>query len=419
VLPQYDTSTPHVAVDSVFLRLLPALGHTVHVIRPAPGVRGLEAADGPSGRVFTFPYEPSGVRHTYIARLRRRRRFVGDALKALSAEPIDAVIVRNDFVDAGTASRFAVARRIPFAFQYTSPEPEFLIKGPRNRVEMSRGYFVARGLFDRTMRHRTCRRADAVLAISARMRRYLIDRDGLSGDRIFVLPMGIGSNPEPTEAQVDAARRAIGGTWRHTLVYSGVIDALRQPEFMLDVLARVRTQGVDAGLVVLTRQQDARRRAFEAAAAARGLPVRILGPLHHEEVSAYVRCGDLLLCPVPDRIEFAMMSPTKSLEALGVGVPVVGSVEVDEHRRILEEGGGGLAVPFHVEAFAGAVVALVGDPDRRRRMGGTGRQFVRRFRTYPRLARYLESVLLALVDRRPPGAIPHDPDDLPWDKPTD
>jgi glycosyltransferase involved in cell wall biosynthesis len=146
--------------------------------------------------------------------------------------------------------------------------------------------------------------------------------------------------------------------------------------------------------------------------------VKIVGPLHHDQVSAYVRCGDLLLCPVPGRIEFAMMSPTKSLEALGAGVPVVGSIEVDEHRRILEEGGGGLAVPFRVDAFADAVVALLGDPDKRQRMAEAGRRFVRRFRTYPRLARYLESVLLALADRRPPAAIPHDPDDLPWDDAT-
>ena len=49
-----------------------------------------------------------------------------------------------------------------------------------------------------------------------------------------------------------------------TLVYSGVIDPVRRPEWMLDVFDRVRGRVPDAAFLVITYQQDDRRRAFEA-----------------------------------------------------------------------------------------------------------------------------------------------------------
>lgn len=413
LLPRYDNGTPHVVVDTVFGQLLPGFGHTIHMVRPARGLRSVEEQRpmNGAGRLIAFPPDDPGSDLMFFARARRKRRFIEQALQALSAEPVDAVIVRDDLVGAAAAARFASVRRVPFVFQLSSPEAEFRINGARNRFQVRRLPDVARGWMDLATRRAVCRRADVVLAISAAMRRHLIARDGIPAERVFVLPMGIGSSPEPTTAAIAEARSTLAFSWGPTIAYSGVIDQLRQPAFMLDVLEMVRRRVRDAGLLVITYQQDQRRQAFEAEAQARGLPVKVVGPLHHSNVSAYLRCADVALCPIPPRLEYAISSPTKSLEALGAGVAVVGSMEVEEHQRILVQSGGGLAVPFRVEPFADAIVSLLDDPVRRTRMADAGRRFVRQFRTYPRLTRYLESILAATMERDALASIPHDPDE--------
>jgi glycosyltransferase involved in cell wall biosynthesis len=413
ILPEYDTATPHVLVDTVFTRAIPELGHTVHMVRPAPGLTHVaeQRAVHGAGRLITFPAEPPGSRLQFFARRRRHRRFVAQALQQLSAEPVDAIIVRNDLVGAAVAARFAAARRAPFVFQVSSPEAEFRINGQHSRFEFGRLLHVARGSMDLAARRRLCRRADAVLAISATMRRHLIERDGIPAGRVFAFPMGLGSNADPGAAAVEEARAELALPWGPTIAYSGVLDPIRQPAFMLDVLELVRRRVRNAGLLVITYQQDQRRRTFESDASARGLPVRVVGPIHHSKVSAYVRCADVMLCPVPPRFEFAMMSPTKSIEALGAGVAVVGSSEVEEHRRMLVQGGGGIAVPFRAESFADALVSLLINPGERQRMAVAGRRWALQFRTYARLTRYLESILVAVIEGDQLASGPHDPDE--------
>lgn len=64
ILPEYDTATPHVLVDTVFTRAIPELGHTVHMVRPAPGLTHVaeQRAVHGAGRLITFPAEPPGSR---------------------------------------------------------------------------------------------------------------------------------------------------------------------------------------------------------------------------------------------------------------------------------------------------------------------------------------------------------------------
>jgi len=413
--PEYDTDTPHVMIDTVLGRLLPARRHVVDMIRPIRGLTVVEerASAIPPGRLVGIPV-PVAVSHlTYRLRERRHRRAVERALALFESERVDAVLVRNDVIAARTAARFAASRRVPFVFQMSSPEAEFRINGPANRFALRRLPHIARGHAILRARRRICHRADAVLAISSAMRRYLIERDRLDPDRVFAFPMGAGSNANPTDEEVAAARTALALRWRWTIAYTGVIDAHRQPDFMLDVLEAVRRTLPDTGLLVITYQQDARRDAFEATARRRGLPVRVVGPLHHSKVAAYLRCADVMICPVPPRLEFAMMSPTKTLEALATGVPVVGSIEVEEHRQLLGEAGGGVTAPFDADAFARAVDGLLRDPVERARRGAAGRAWVRRHREYGLLASYLERILEAVVSRRSLREVPHTPEDMP------
>lgn len=411
VFPEYAVEKPHVVVDTVYTGLLPARGHSVTAIRPARSVSKLECGAAPwgAGELITFPDEPFGSAISNIPRATRRARWLRRTTEQLSFSRVDVVLVRNDLQSALLVSRLSRRLGIPFLFQISSPDAEFRTNASEP-AGLGGYYSRMRGRIDRHLRRRVCHDSTAVLAISAEMRRYLAEADGIAADKIFSFPMGIGSAPVPGAEKVLEIRRRLALPVGSTMVYSGVVDSVRSPGIMLDILEKVRAVVPDAALLLLTYQQDERRVAFEAEARSRGLPVTIIGPLHHSEVSCHLACADVVLSPYPPRIEHFMCSPTKSIEGMALGLPVVGNEEVVEHVRLLREAGGGLAVPYDPDAFARAIVFLMQNPKEGHRIGEAGRKWATAHRSYERLTRYLESILLAAVEKRPLADLLHDPD---------
>ena len=397
IFPEYPYPTNHVFVESVYERLLPQCGHTVHMIRPAHNIVDLDVRLSPwgSGSLVLFPCKSPGGALENLVRNFRRKRWLSRAIETLAHFPLDGVVVRNDLLTAQAALAFARRRGIPFIFQVSSPDAEFRMRGAGQGCSLAHVYARLRGYQDLRTRRQICQHAQVVLAISPAMRHYMIQTERISEDRVFSFPMGFNQSSELTLEQQMELRARLKLAEGRTLVYSGVLDPVRKSCWMLDVLKRVNEKLPEAVLLVLTGQveTDPRRREFEREAAMRGAQVRVIGPLTHGEVGEYLQCADLMISPINPIFEYRISSPTKTIEALGVGLPVVGNVEVEEHATILNHSGGGVAVPWDIDIFAGAVVNLLNDPGERRRMGVNGRSWAQQNRTYERLTDYLDSIL--------------------------
>jgi phosphatidylinositol alpha-1,6-mannosyltransferase len=258
-------------------------------------------------------------------------------------------------------------------------------------------------------RRRVCRESAAVLAISNAMRLHLITNDHVDAGKVFAFPMGVLNAPPPSADEVESLRQRLQLPRGRTVVFSGVLDPVREPGFMLDVFDLVRVKLSDAVFLVLTYQTDERRRQFEAEALRRGADVRVIGPVPFRDVATYLRCADVAISPYRPMLEHKVASPTKSIEAMNAGLPVVGSCEVDEHADVLESSGGGVSVPWDRRQFANAIEALLQDPQRRHRMGEHGRAWTLEHRTYAHLTEYLERIVAASSHPAARRALPHEP----------
>ena len=106
--------------------------------------------------------------------------------------------------------------------------------------------------------------------------------------------------------------------------------------------------------------------------------------------------SDALLVPLSAHPTFEQFVPSKMIDYMAAGRPVVLSA-AGEAARILERSGGGIVVPPESpDALARAVRWLAEHPEEAAEMGRRGRQFAaRRLRSVQ--AERLEQVLLGIV----------------------
>jgi glycosyltransferase involved in cell wall biosynthesis len=115
-----------------------------------------------------------------------------------------------------------------------------------------------------------------------------------------------------------------------------------------------------------------------------------------ELVPAIIAAADICLVPLRDVPLFSTFIPSKIFEYLGAGKAVIGAVR-GEPASILRNAGCPVVEPEDAEALAAEIRALAGDPERRRRMGETGRAFVTEHFDRRRLADRYRSLLESVV----------------------
>lgn len=414
IFPEYAYPANHVVVNTVYETLLPERGHAVHMIRPMSGVVAPHAIDASwvGGTLIVYPETKSAGLLANARAQALRRRWLRQAVDQFDTVPLDAVLGRNDLLSAMAGLRIARRKGIPFIFQLSSPDAEFRLSLGRERGGLAGVIHRVRGHVDLAIRRRVMRKANVVLAVSDAMAHHIIASDGLDARRVFSFPMGVRA-PQPLGPDAIAdLRRRLGLQHHRTVVYSGVIDPAREPLWMLDVFDRVRAQVNDAVFLILTYQDtsDDRRRTFEAEVQRRGAHVKIVGPLAHGDVPDYLRCADVMFSPIPPVFEYNISSPTKSIEAMAVGLPVVGNATNVEHQTILSRSGGGIVVPWDQNAFADAIVSLLNNPGRCEAMGERGRAWVLQHRTYQHLTEYLEHIISAAGSLEALASLPHQPE---------
>lgn len=252
--------------------------------------------------------------------------------------------------------------------------------------------------FDAATRARGVRRF--VLELRGRLGELLLYRSGLPlMDHVFVQSeqmrndlaaygVGLGlMTPVPMGVQLRSGpglRRTDKPPSRLVIGYLGTLDAARRPEFMVDVLAAVRKSVPDAELLLVgegARPSDRLRIEERAENLDLSDCVRITGFLAREDAWAQLgRCFVCLSPFFPTKI-LNSTSPTKLIEYLQLGLPVVAN-DHPEQRQVIQASGVGICVPWSADAFAGAIVSMWGDSESAWRAAANGPDYVRQHRSY-------------------------------------
>ena len=342
--------------------------------RYAPAVSGEAAEEGvlrvPAARV---PRDPEDRRMSWRALTR--------ALDALADGAFDLVHIQTPFIAHYAGVRCARRAGVPCVATYHTFFEEYLHHYlPVMPRPVSR-------LLARSFTRSQCAAVQALIAPSEPLRAVLEDYGVRTP--IHVLPTGLA--PDRFRSGDGRAFRAAAGidAGRPLVTYIGRVAHEKNIGFLLQMFGAVLKSVPDALLVIAG--EGPAREALRSEVATRGLTA-------HVHFAGYLeRDGALLDCyAAADVFVFASRTETQGLvllEAMAQGVPVVSTAELGT--RSILPGSGALIVPEEREAFAAAVVRVLGDAQLRADMALRGRAHARAWSSAA-MARRLAEIYAAL-----------------------
>jgi glycosyltransferase involved in cell wall biosynthesis len=230
--------------------------------------------------------------------------------------------------------------------------------------------------------------ADAVTAAS-RTLEGLCWALGVPPGRVFYIPNGTSSSRLLVDGPV------LSPAGRVIMLYTRFFEFPLAR--VIELLRRVRERVEDARLLVVGRgffgEEETLLR--EAQRAGFGQAVEYAGWVDPEELPQAFARAQVAIYPFDDTLLNRTKCPVKLLDLLTVGVPVVaeGVGEIREAIRHAETGW--LVEPGDVDGFAAAVVKFLQDGALRERIGRGAAEYMRRERSWDRLAERVEQAYAA------------------------
>ena len=363
---------------------------------PATGAKAAEAWPGGEALLCRLPHNRAAQ---YVLKLWHNIK----TLIKVDAGQYDALQVRDMSMTALLALLTARLKGIQFYYWLSYPQSEGQIDRAKKRGlkgGMRFWFPLLQGTVGKFLLYRIVfPRADHIFVQSRQMQIDLVAQ-GIPEQRMTPVPMGVDTEiAQPDHIAASDDERLHG---RRVLAYLGTLDRVRQIEVLFQMLAQVRPQIPNIVLVLIGDTEDAVHRAWLREEAIR-LHVNDLviwtGWLPMAVAWSYLRGADVGISPFPRSFLLDSASPTKAIEYMALGLPVIVNDNPDQ-AQVIAESGGGVCVPLTAAAFAEAVTDLLNDADKCAEMARLGQAYVGKVRNYATLAENLADEYRRLLPKK-------------------
>ena len=377
----------------LFGKYLPMFGIHTDLVAVAAG--GAPGAQWPAGQCFVR--RPGSRIGAKLADLIQTL-----SLLRRSSQGYDGVIVRDKPILGIIGLLAARLAGIPFIYWMSFPFPEVVLRiahnADGNASPLRRVYGRLRGTLGSLLLYRVIvPRADHLFVQSDVMHRELIGK-GLRHDRVTPVPMGVDLEALPPRAGAPSGEFEN----RRIAVYLGTLDRVRNPEIMVDAAMTVARAIPGFLLLVIGETDEPRDKGWLARYAEEkgaGHCVRFTGRVPFEQALAYARMAEVGLSPFPRNELLESASPTKAVEYMALGIPVVCNDQPDQ-AEVIRQSGAGFCVELSGKGFADAILACMNDREASRRMGEAGQAYVKAHRSYRALASGVADQLVQVAASR-------------------
>jgi len=321
------------------------------------------------------------VVRTWLLPLPNRRpyeRILNYSSFAISAASMGMFVSRPDLVIATSPqlltglAGYWIARwkRVPFILEIRDLWPESLAAvgvGGQNGILYRTLENVAGFLY---------RRCDHVVVVTSAFREALVANWSVPSDKISVVENGVDTElfrPRTDEAQ--KIRSTAGWDNKFVVSYIGTMGMAQGLETLIDAAARLQSWSPE--IVVLFLGEGAEKERITGLVGERGIKnIEFVDQQPRENIPNYISASDVCIVPLRKSDLFRTVLPTKLLEFMACGKPVIVGVD-GLARKIVEDANAGIVVePQNSMALADAILHLSRHPQSCTALGEKGRKYI-------------------------------------------
>lgn len=306
-----------------------------------------------------------------------------------------ALLTRKPDVVIGTSPQFFCAvsayllsriKRVPFVFEVRDIWPQ-------SAVEMGalKNRWLIRAL--EAIEMYLYRHAMLIVPVAESTRDYLIGK-GVAPEKIKIITNGVdAAYLASASVTPEDVRRQLNLEDKFVVSYIGTHGMAHALQVVLNVAKRFSG---DSDVHFLFVGEGAEKQKLKQLAERLSLGnLTFLDEQPRERLLGFYRASDVSLVPLRRLAIFQKVLPSKLFELMGVGCPIICSVEGEAARLVAAAEAGLCIEPENEDALFVAINRLRAEPELRKRMSANGRQFVN--------AKYLRSALaekyLAMVSQ--------------------
>lgn len=293
---------------------------------------------------------------------------ISAAIRGTFLSKPDRVIATSPQLLVGLAGLWiAKVKRVPFLFEVRDLWPESLIavgaSSENSLLERVLG-FLAGMLY---------RLSDHIVVVTPAFADHLVRFWSVPSSKISVAQNGVDTDVFRPEGD----RSAMAANWKGKFVVSfiGTIGNAHGVDTIVETAKRMRTIAPDVLFVIVG--EGAEKESIRALVAASGLEnVEIHDQQPRSEIPALIRSSDVCLVLLRQSDVFKTVIPTKMLEFMACGRPVILGVE-GQALELMQQAEAGIAIPpENAPALEKAILTIYADSKLRQKLGENGSRYI-------------------------------------------
>ncbi len=369
------------AAKAVFAEGLAARGHRIDWIMQAAEPTGPHGEQPFKGGTAPAPRIHAGG--SRWARLRRHLAGVRNDFKVfglLRRHRYSLVQIKDKYLGALVAIAAAKLNGVPVFYWLAYPHGEASLYAARSGVARYGWWYRMRGALQRWLLYRVIMPSCSHVFVQSEQMRLDVAREGIPPEAMTAVPSSLNLRDFDAATVGDDETE----TTPPTVVYLGTLLRERQLDFIVRAHALVVASIPEARLTFVGSgwmPDDEALLRSEAERLGISDKVTITGWLPMPEAWQHVRRAALCVSPYLPVPILRSTSPTKLVEYMALGKPVVAN-DHPEQASVLQQSGAGIVCGWSEPEFAAATIELLADPERRAAMGAAGRRYVAQHRTH-------------------------------------
>ena len=315
--------------------------------------------------------------------------------KLVKNNDYDFLLIKDKFISAVFGLFAAKRKGIKFIYWLSYPFPEVSIYEYKQGIARYPIFYFIRGKIFSFLLYKIILPQSTHVFVQSEQMKLDVASNNISPNKITSVPMGFSIEEIKSITKVKKI-----SSKAPLVVYLGTLGRIRKIDFLVRVTNKLCKTYKDINLYLVgdgERNADTEIIYNQADKFGIHANIHITGFLPRDEALQIVASADVCVSPFFPTPILNSTSPTKLIEYMAMGRPVVAN-EHPEQRQIIKESGGGLCVAYDEEAFSQAIIQILNNPLEAEKMGLKGQAYVENHREYNLIAKNLEQKLYEICE---------------------